>query len=173
MLVAAGGGLLLAGTSQPPPNRGTINPDRLYQPQVPAGATLVSTRHVDGWTLRIYASPSGLTPASVRVTYEEVDSHGRLQGWGSTTVGASLLAPPGIVPCGHSSEVADCQITKSSIIDVRLMAGDHVLDAMAPASYHGVRFVILAKFTRAVPTAIEGLDAEGRVIATTQPDWSS
>lgn len=173
-LLAIGGlGLLAAKPWDRPPNGGRPNLGPLLQPQIPGGATLVLSRHVDGWTLRIYASSSGLTPANVRVTYEEVNSRGTLEGWGSSTVGASLLAPPGIVPCGHGADVADCQITDPSIVAVRLMAGRTVLDTMAPVSYEGVRFVVLAKFTQAVPTLIQGLDARGHVIVSVRPGWKS
>ncbi len=177
LLIVGSTGWLLARSSGRPPNDGVPNLGSLFQISVPAGASLVSSHHVHGWTVKIYASPSGLTPATVRVTYEEFNSKGEQRGAGSSTLGASLLAPPGIVPCGTSAgtsdQEADCQITSPSIVLVRLMAGNSVLDAMTPVTYDGVRFVVLANFTKAVSNLVQGLDAQGRVVSTFQPDRSS
>lgn len=57
------------------------------------------------------------------------------------------------------------QITDPAVVLVRLMAGAGVRDAMAPASYDDIRFVLLAAINGPAPTIVEELDSTGEVVA--------
>jgi hypothetical protein len=143
---------------------------------VPPGAKLISSRSINHWTLRIYASPSGLPLAKVDASYELFDPEGHVSGSGSGSVGASLLAPSGVVnEGGGSSEgpagwqgICDCQVTNPAIALVRVVSGHKVLDAMVPFTFDAVRFVVVAAIN--VPTlspiAIQGLDSKGAILSS-------
>ena len=130
---------------------------------------------VNGLTLRIFASPSGLPLAKADTEWQLVNSRGAIESSGSGTVGPSLLAPPGVVNLGGgSSEGADgfqairnYQVTLAAITTVRVVDGAKVLDTMSPVTFDGVRFVVLAVLN--VPSlqalVLQGLDASGAVVS--------
>jgi hypothetical protein len=145
-------------------------------PVVPPGTSPMQTRSVNGLTLRIFASPSGLPLAKVDTEWQLVNSRGAIESSGSGTVGPSLLAPPGVVNLGGgSSEGADgfqairnYQVTLAAITTVRVVDGAKVLDTMSPVTFDGVRFVVLAVLN--VPSlqalVLQGLDASGAVVSS-------
>ncbi len=145
-------------------------------PPVPPGATPIQSRTISGLTLRIYASPSGLPLAKVEAEWELLNSRGSVEGSGSSTVGPSLLAPPGVVNLGGGSSegaegwqaIRDYQVTLSSITMVRVVDGDKVLDSMAPVTFDGVRFVVLAAIDvpSLQPLVLEGLATSGAIVSS-------
>jgi hypothetical protein len=171
----SGIGWWLAGSDQRPPS---VPASALSAgpSAVPTGAKLISSRSINHWTLRIYASPSGLPIAKVDASYELFDPARHLSSSGSGSVGASLLAPSGVVnEGGGTSEgpagwqgICDCQVTNPAIALVRLVSGHKVLDAMVPFTFDAVRFVVLVAIN--VPTlspiAIQGLDSKGAILSS-------
>ncbi len=145
-------------------------------PAVPPGATPIQSRTVNGLSLRIYASPSGLPLARVDAEWELVNPRGSLEGSGSSTVGPSLLAPPGVVNLGGGSSegvdglqaIRNYQVTLSSITTVRIVDGAKVLDSMSPVTFDGVRFVVLAALNvpSLQPLVLQGLDASGAIVSS-------
>lgn len=121
-------------------------------PSVPPGATPIQTRSVRGWTLRIFASPSGFQLAKVDVGYEVFDSHGSPEASGSSTVGPVFAPGTGVLNLdGDSSDgpdgfqvVRNYPVTLPTIATVRVVDGNKVLDSMSPVTFDGVRFVVLA-----------------------------
>lgn len=160
------------GLSEGSPSVPRSSSSPLLRSTVPAGASLVATRSINHWTLRVFASPSGLTPASVTATYEEFNAAGKMTGSGSGTLGASLLAPEGVVDegggGGDRDVVEDCQVTNPAIAVVRLVSGDRVVDSMVPVTFDSVRFVVLAALNSSPMTdlVIQGLDGHGAVVTS-------
>lgn len=164
-----------AARGQPP---ATPSPfvGNLFAPSVPPGATLIQTRSVSGWSLRIFASPSGLQLAKVKAEYELFDPHGSPQASGSSTVGPVFAPGTGVLNLdGDSSSgpdgfqiVRNYPVTLPTITTVRVVDGDKVLDSMSPVTFDGVRFVVLAVINvpSLHPLVLQGLDAEGTVISS-------
>lgn len=171
----------VSGPAKRPPPRALGNPVLpISQPPFSPGTRPLSTRPVGNWKLQIYASPSGLPIAKVNVGYELIDPHGTTNSSGSGSIGAALLAPPGIVNEGGGTtegrdgwqRICYCQITLPAITLVRAVDGGRQLDSMKPVSYEGVRFVVLAMIN--VPTLqtieLQGLNLSGAVITSAQFD---
>jgi len=168
--------LVLAGSGQQRPPGVPRSAAGGVSSAVPTGAKLISSRSINHSVLRIYASPSGLPIAKVDASYELFDLKGQLSSSGSGSVGASLLAPSGVVnEGGGSSEgpagwlgICNCQVTNPAVALVRLISGHEVLDAMVPVTYDTVRFVVLAAIN--VPTlnpiVIQGLDSNGTILSS-------
>ena len=145
-------------------------------PAVPPGATPIQSRTVNGLSLRVFASPSGLPLAKVDAEWELVTARGSLEGSGSGTVGPSLLAPPGVVNLGGGSSegvdgwqaIRNYQVTLSSITTVRIVSGAKVLDSMSPVTFDGVRFVVLAALNvpSLQPLVLQGLDISGAIVSS-------
>lgn len=145
-------------------------------PAVPPGATPVQSRNINGLTLHIFASPSGLALAKVESEWELFNPRGSLEESGSGTIGPSLLAPPGVVNLGGGSSegaegwqaIRNYQVTLPSITTVRVIDGARVLDSMSPVTFDGVRFVVLAALDvpSLQPLVLQGLDASGAVLSS-------
>lgn len=145
-------------------------------PAVPSGATPIQTRSVSGWTIRIFASPSGAPLAKVEAEWELFDSHGSPEGSGSSTVGPAFGPGTGVVNLGGGSSdgpegwqaVRNYPVTLPTIATVRVVDGDKVLDSMSPVTFDGVRFVVLAVINvpSLQPIVLQGLDASGAVISS-------
>lgn len=129
----------------------------------------VSTRSIDGWTLRIFASSSGLPLEKVKATYELVDPRGTIDGWGSTTLGLALS--PGVVLTGTGGSgtwtVSYFVVTTPEVSLTRVVSGSEVLDSMVPVSFTGVRFVLLVvRGTVPQDAVVQGLNSSGSVVST-------
>lgn len=145
-------------------------------PVVPPGATPIQSRTINGLTLRIFASPSGLPLAKVEAEWELLNSRGSVEGSGSGTVGPSPLAPPGVVNLGGGSSegveglqaIRNYQVTLPSVATVRVVDGDRTLDSMSPVTFDGVRFVVLAVLNvpSFQPLVLQGLDSSGEVVSS-------
>jgi hypothetical protein len=57
------------------------------------------------------------------------------------------------------------QVADPSVVLVRLVSGERVLDSMAPVEYDGDSLAVLAAFDDPAPTSIEELNSEGQVVA--------
>ena len=115
-----------------PPSGGNSAFEGLIAPTTPAGAKQVSSRSIDGWTLRIYASSSGLALDKVQVNYELIDPRGSVQGGGGGTLGLALSS--GVVLTGSSGggqwTVNEFVVTNPDVEGTRLVAGGKILDSM-------------------------------------------
>jgi hypothetical protein len=145
-------------------------------PAVPPGATPIQTRTVNGWTIRIFASPSGAPLAKVDAEWELFDAHGSPEGSGSSTVGPAFAPGTGVVNLGGGSDegldgwqaVRNYPVTLPTVATVRVVDGNRVLDSMSPVTFDGVRFVVLAVINvpSLQPIVLQGLDASGAVISS-------
>jgi hypothetical protein len=152
-----------------PPSGGNSAFEGLIAPTTPAGAKQVSSRSIDGWTLRIYASSSGLALDKVQVNYELIDPRGSVQGGGGGTLGLALSS--GVVLTGSSGggqwTVNEFVVTNPDVEGTRLVAGGKILDSMVPVQYQNVRFVLLAiRGTPPTGALVQGRNGSGAVIAT-------
>jgi hypothetical protein len=162
-----------SSTGGPPPATPTGTALSNFPSPIPPGARPLSTRVIHGWTFRVYGTPSGLPIAKVKAAYELLDPAGRLRARGSSTVGASLLARPGVVDEGGGSgpglwTIGNYQVSLPNIVSIRAVSNGKVLDSMVPSSLDGVRFVVLAVEVRsAQKVTVQGLSANGKVISWT------
>jgi hypothetical protein len=143
--------------------------EKTVAPQLPSGAKQVPSRSIHRWTLKTYASPSGISLERVLVNWELINPQSSVRASGGSTLGLALSS--GVVLTGSSESgqwtVNKVVVTTPNITDTRLIAGGKVLDSMVPVDYDNVRFVVLA--TRgAVPSSavVQGIDRSGAVVAT-------
>lgn len=91
-----------------------------------------------------------------------LDHHSLLRPESSTSGAVQARAPR------DGRRFGDYQVTLSSITMVRVVDGDKVLDSMAPVTFDGVRFVVLAAIDvpSLQPLVLEGLATSGAIVSS-------
>lgn len=143
-------------------------------PAVPSNATSMQTRTIRGFTLRVFAWPTGLPSDRVELDYLLTAPRNAATESSQEKLDPSVASQSGIADVGGAygpgtnglEDVRDLQVAEPSIATVRVVDGKRVLDSMSPSAFDGVRFAVLAAINVPSPRPLvfQALNASGAVV---------